>query len=122
MKFTFSWLKEHLRTNADINVIENKLNNIGLEVELISDKTNELKHFTVAKVINVKKHQGISLREKKTFEKTPPPLFWTNLRFRSEKNFRSNFFFPLEIIIFDCKIASKPRVKAKKIACGANNL
>ena len=56
MKFTFSWLKEHLRTNADINVIENKLNNIGLEVELISDKTNELKHFTVAKVINVKKH------------------------------------------------------------------
>ena len=56
MKFTLSWLLEHLDTKANINVIENMLNNIGLEVESIQDRTNELKPFTVAKVIKVSKH------------------------------------------------------------------
>ena len=56
MKFTLSWLYEHLDTKADIKVIETKLNNIGLEVETIQNRRDELKHFTVAEVINVKKH------------------------------------------------------------------
>ena len=56
MKFTLSWLLEHLDTKADIKVIESKLNNIGLEVESIKDRTDELKSFTVAKVINSIKH------------------------------------------------------------------
>ena len=56
MKLTLSWLREHLDTDADIEVIESTLTNIGLEVESIQDRTEELKPFTVAKVINVSKH------------------------------------------------------------------
>ncbi len=56
MKLTLSWLREHLNTDADIKVIETTLTNIGLEVESIEDRTEELKPFTVAKVINVTKH------------------------------------------------------------------
>ena len=56
MKFTLSWLKEHLDTKADIKLIENTLTNIGLEVESVEDRTEELKPFTVAKVIKVNKH------------------------------------------------------------------
>jgi phenylalanyl-tRNA synthetase beta chain len=56
MKLTLSWLREHLDTDADIKVIESTLTNIGLEVESIEDRTEELKSFTVAKVINVNKH------------------------------------------------------------------
>ena len=56
MKFTLSWLHEHLDTKSDIKVIENTLTNIGLEVESIEDRREELKSFTVAKVINSSKH------------------------------------------------------------------
>ena len=56
MKLTLSWLREHLDTNADIKVIESTLTNIGLEVESIEDRTEELKPFTVAKLINVSEH------------------------------------------------------------------
>ena len=42
MKFTLSWLKEHLDTKADIKLIENTLTNIGLEVESVEDRTEEL--------------------------------------------------------------------------------
>ena len=33
MKFTLSWLKEHLETDAPLNAIAAKLTAIGLEVE-----------------------------------------------------------------------------------------
>jgi len=56
MKFTLSWLYEHLNTKVDINIIKNTLTNIGLEVESIEDRSKELKPFTVAKVIKVNKH------------------------------------------------------------------
>ena len=56
MKFTLSWLKEHLDTNTNIDVIRNTLTNIGLEVESIEDRSDELKPFKVAKVIETKKH------------------------------------------------------------------
>ena len=55
MKFTLSWLYEHLNTKVDINIIKNTLTNIGLEVESIEDRTDELKFFKVAKVINTNK-------------------------------------------------------------------
>ena len=55
MKFTLGWLREHLDTKADIKVIESTLTNIGLEVESIEDRADELKPFTVAKIINVSK-------------------------------------------------------------------
>ena len=56
MKFTLSWLQEHLDTKADIKLIKNTLTNIGLEVESIQDRSQELKLFTVAKVIKASKH------------------------------------------------------------------
>ena len=37
MKFSYSWLTEHLKTNAHFEEIEKKLTSIGLEVEDIQD-------------------------------------------------------------------------------------
>tara|TARA_Y100000590_G_scaffold355797_1_gene409724 strand:+ start:4031 stop:6436 length:2406 start_codon:yes stop_codon:yes gene_type:complete len=56
MKFTLSWLLEHLETKANIKIIESTLTNIGLEVESIKDRTDELKYFKVAKVLSTEKH------------------------------------------------------------------
>ena len=51
MKFTLSWLNEHLDTkNYDLKDITSTLTNIGLEVESVIDRSQELKPFTVAKV------------------------------------------------------------------------
>ena len=38
MKFTLSWLKEHLDTDASVAAIADKLTMIGLEVENLDDK------------------------------------------------------------------------------------
>ena len=56
MKFTLPWLKNHLETNASLNEIAKNLTEIGLEVENITDPASDLKNFTVAKIISVKKH------------------------------------------------------------------
>ena len=49
MKFTLSWLKDHLNTSAELLVISDTLTNIGLEVEHIENKAEEFKNFTVAR-------------------------------------------------------------------------
>ncbi|MBV9550991.1 MAG: phenylalanine--tRNA ligase subunit beta [Alphaproteobacteria bacterium] len=56
MKFTLSWLKEHLDTDASAQQIADKLNSIGLEVESISDPGAALKDFVVGEVITAEKH------------------------------------------------------------------
>jgi phenylalanyl-tRNA synthetase beta chain len=56
MKFTLSWLKNTLDTEADARTIADKLTNIGLEVESIEDAGARLKDFTVAHVISAEKH------------------------------------------------------------------
>jgi phenylalanyl-tRNA synthetase beta chain len=56
MKFTLSWLKEHLDTTASVEKIAETLTAIGLEVENISDKSAELTPFTVAKILHAEKH------------------------------------------------------------------
>ena len=56
MKFTLSWLKDHLDTKANTETIVKTLTNIGLEVEFVEDKSEEFKYFTVAKVISASKH------------------------------------------------------------------
>ena len=48
MKFTLSWLKEPLDTDADAQTIADKLTSIGLEVESVEDAGARLKDFTVA--------------------------------------------------------------------------
>ncbi len=56
MKFTLSWLKEFLITNASLKEIADKLTDIGLEVESLSDKQKELDPFIIAKIIKCDKH------------------------------------------------------------------
>jgi phenylalanyl-tRNA synthetase beta chain len=56
MKFTLSWLKEHLDTDADASVVADKLTAIGLEVESVEDAGARLKDFVVAHVVSAEKH------------------------------------------------------------------
>src|ERR1700744_2931286 len=56
MKFTLSWLKAPLDTDADANTVADKLTAIGLEVETVEDAGARLKDFTVAHVISAEKH------------------------------------------------------------------
>lgn len=56
MKFSLSWLKEHLDTRADIQGVADALNRIGLEVEGIENPAEKLKGFTVAKVLTADRH------------------------------------------------------------------
>jgi len=56
MKFTLSWLKQHLDTSATLDEICDKLTAIGLEVEGVADRGAALKPFTVAQVIAAEKH------------------------------------------------------------------
>ena len=56
MKFTLSWLKEHLATEASLEDILVTLTCIGLEVESVEDKAAELSAFTVGHVLQAEKH------------------------------------------------------------------
>ena len=56
MKFTLSWLKEHLDTNATIDEIAETLTKIGLEVEEIINPISNLKGFVTAKVETYERH------------------------------------------------------------------
>jgi phenylalanyl-tRNA synthetase beta chain len=56
MKFTLSWLKEHLDTDADAATIGERLTAIGLEVESITDPGAALKDFIVGEVVTAEKH------------------------------------------------------------------
>jgi phenylalanyl-tRNA synthetase beta chain len=56
MKFTLSWLKNPLETEADAATIAAKLTAIGLEVEAVEDAGARLKDFTVAEVVSAEKH------------------------------------------------------------------
>ena len=56
MKFTLSWLKEHLDTDAPLDAIVDKLTMIGLEVENVEDKAKALRAFMVAYVVAAKQH------------------------------------------------------------------
>ncbi len=56
MKFTLSWLKEHLDTEADAKTIAGRLTAIGLEVEGLTDAASGLKDFIVGEVITAEKH------------------------------------------------------------------
>ena len=56
MKFTLSWLKEHLDTDASLDDIVTKLTMIGLEVESVEDKGKTLAPYVIAKVVDAKQH------------------------------------------------------------------
>jgi phenylalanyl-tRNA synthetase beta chain len=56
MKFTLSWLKDHLDTTASLDELSAKLSAIGLEVEGIEDPARALQAFTLARVVEAKQH------------------------------------------------------------------
>ena len=56
MKFSLSWLKDHLDTAASVEEIAAKLNAIGLEVEGVEDPAAKLVGFRIAKVLTAARH------------------------------------------------------------------
>lgn len=56
MKFTLGWLKDHLDTTAPIETLVERLTNLGLEVESVTDQAAALRPFTVAYVISAEPH------------------------------------------------------------------
>src|SRR3984885_12685133 len=56
MKFTLSWLKDHLDTSAALTEIVDTLTRVGLEVESVEDPARKYDGFVVASVIEARQH------------------------------------------------------------------
>lgn len=56
MKFSLSWLKDHLETSATLDEISDALTMLGLEVEEIHDPAKTLSAFTVARIVSTEPH------------------------------------------------------------------
>ncbi len=56
MKFTLSWLKEHLDTDADVAAVADAMTMAGLEVEEVHDPIAVLAPFTVARIVSAERH------------------------------------------------------------------
>ena len=56
MKFTMSWLKDHLETSATLEEITETLTDLGLEVEEVVNPAGRLAPFTLAKILTAQKH------------------------------------------------------------------
>lgn len=56
MKFTLSWLREHLSGDYSLDDVTGTLNRIGFEVEGVEDKAAKLKGFTIAYVVSAVQH------------------------------------------------------------------
>ncbi|XWN32311.1 MAG: phenylalanine--tRNA ligase subunit beta [Devosia sp.] len=56
MKFTLSWLKDHLETDATADEIIDGLTAVGLEVEAVEDRAAGLTPFVIARVTEAAQH------------------------------------------------------------------
>ena len=56
MKFTLSWLKDHLDTEASATTVVAAMTMAGLEVEHVTDPATKLAAFTVAKIVEAVQH------------------------------------------------------------------
>ncbi|WP_136161957.1 phenylalanine--tRNA ligase subunit beta [Sphingomonas flavalba] len=56
MKFTLSWLKDHLDTSADAATVAEMLTRIGLEVEGVENPAEALAPFRIARVLTAEPH------------------------------------------------------------------
>ncbi|MEQ7153906.1 phenylalanine--tRNA ligase subunit beta [Brevundimonas aurifodinae] len=56
MKFTLSWLKDHLETTATAAEVADAMTMAGLEVEHVADPTVALAPFTVARIVSAERH------------------------------------------------------------------
>lgn len=56
MKFTLSWLKEHLETDASLDEIVETMIAVGLEVENVENPEERLAAFTIGEVLHAEQH------------------------------------------------------------------
>jgi phenylalanyl-tRNA synthetase beta chain len=56
MKFSLSWLKEHLAGDADLVTVTETLTRVGLEVEHVEDKAGDLSAFVVGHILEANRH------------------------------------------------------------------
>lgn len=56
MKFTLSWLKDHLETDATLEALCDKMTSIGLEVEGVENPAAALASFAIAQIVTADKH------------------------------------------------------------------
>ncbi len=56
MKFTLSWLRDHLDTDASLPELLAALNRIGLEVEAVTDRGADLVAFRTARIVTAEPH------------------------------------------------------------------
>lgn len=56
MKFTLSWLKKHLETEATIDEVVEAMTLAGLEVEDVENPAEKLSEFSIGKVLTAEKH------------------------------------------------------------------
>jgi phenylalanyl-tRNA synthetase beta chain len=56
VKFTLSWLKEHLETDADAATVADAMTRAGLEVEEVHDPVAVLAPFTAARIVSAARH------------------------------------------------------------------
>jgi len=70
MKFTLSWLKDHLDTDASLAAICERLTMIGLEVEAVDDRAM-FAPFRIARVLSAEKHPDADKLKVLTVEAGP---------------------------------------------------
>src|ERR1700759_5740024 len=68
MKFTLSWLKTHLATDAPLEQITDTLTRIGLELEDVEDRGATLAPFRIARVIEAVQQPNAERRRVCTLE------------------------------------------------------
>ncbi|MBL8548848.1 MAG: phenylalanine--tRNA ligase subunit beta [Hyphomonadaceae bacterium] len=56
MKFTLSWLKEHLDTDASVEALVHTMTMIGIEVENVENPALKYRPFTAARVVEARQH------------------------------------------------------------------
>jgi phenylalanyl-tRNA synthetase beta chain len=56
VKFTLSWLKDHLQTDADATTVADAMTRAGLEVEAVHDPVAALRPFTAARIVQAARH------------------------------------------------------------------
>ena len=73
MKFTLSWLKDHLDTTATIDALSEALTDLGLEVEEVSNRAARLGAFTLARITHAERRVAQKNKAQQHHEATDTP-------------------------------------------------
>lgn len=71
MKFTLSWLKDHLETAASADEVAEALTDSGLELESLTNPADKFAAFTICRVVEAKKHPNADRLQVCTLETFP---------------------------------------------------